>query len=89
MSIARTCKNTCKNIYAFDRTKVDDIVSNYNDVFHGIGKIDGEFHLHWKNNAVPTAYPARRILSSLREKLEEELNRMKEQGLIEKISKQN
>ncbi|KAK2701583.1 hypothetical protein QYM36_019776, partial [Artemia franciscana] len=52
-----------------------------------IGKLDGECHLYLKDDPVPTAYPARRIPSSLRGKLEAELKQMEEQGIIEKVSK--
>ena len=71
-------------MHAIDKTKTDDIISSYNDVFQGIGKLDGGCHLYLKDDAVPTAYPARRIPSSLRGKLEAELKRMEEQGIIGK-----
>ena len=52
-------------MHAIDKTKTDDIISSYNDVFQGIGKLDRGCHLYLKDDAVPTAYPARRIPSSL------------------------
>ncbi|KAK2710450.1 hypothetical protein QYM36_011843 [Artemia franciscana] len=87
LNVSKVEKSTCKDMHAIDKTKTDDIISSYNDVFQGIGKLDGGCHLYLKDDAVPTAYPARRIPSSLRGKLEAELKRMEEQGIIEKVSK--
>ncbi|KAK2719307.1 hypothetical protein QYM36_004954 [Artemia franciscana] len=87
LNVSKVEKSICKDMHAIDKTKMDDIISSYNDVFQGIGKLDGGCHLHLKDDAVPTAYPARRIPSSLRGKLEAELKRMEEQGIIEKVSK--
>ncbi|KAK2718681.1 hypothetical protein QYM36_005872, partial [Artemia franciscana] len=87
LNVSKVEKSTRKDMHAIDKTKTDDIISSYNDVFQGIGKLDGGCHLYLKDDAVPTAYPARRIPSSLRGKLEAELKRMEEQGIIEKVSK--
>ncbi|KAK2728073.1 hypothetical protein QYM36_008524 [Artemia franciscana] len=78
--------NIVKLVLNVSKTKTDDIISSYNDVFQGIGKLDRGCHLYLKDDPVPTAYPARRITSSLRGKLEAELKRMEEQGIIEKLN---
>ncbi|KAK2721692.1 hypothetical protein QYM36_003860 [Artemia franciscana] len=87
LNVSKVEKSTCKDMHAIEKTKTDKIISSYNDVFQGIGKLDGECHLYLKDDAFPIAYPARRIPSSLRGKLEAELKRMEEQGIIEKVSK--
>ncbi|KAK2715714.1 hypothetical protein QYM36_010329 [Artemia franciscana] len=87
LNVSKVEKSTCKDMHVIDKTKTDEIISSYNDFFQGIGKLHGECHLYLKDDAVPTVYPARRIPSLLRGKLEAELKRMEEQGIIEKVSK--
>ena len=86
LNVSKIEENTCNSnnsMHAFNKTKEDDIISNYKDVFQGIGKLDGECHLHMKVDVVPIAYPARTIPSSLQGKLEAELNYREEQGITE------
>ena len=70
--------------HTVNKTEVNKTVNSYKDVFQGIGKLDGGY---MKDGATPSAYPARRIPSSLQDRLEAKLYCMKVKGIIEKISR--
>ena len=59
----------------------------YPSVFSGIGKLkDHQVKLHIDKNVVPVTQPHRRIPFHLRKKLENELDRVEQQGIIEKVN---
>lgn len=59
----------------------------YPSVFSGIGKLrDHQVKLHIDKNVVPVTQPHRRIPFHLRKKLENELDRLEQQGIIEKVN---
>lgn len=62
------------------------VLSDYKDIFEGIGVIPGSCKLHLKQNAVPVVNPARRVPEALRNRLQEELNRMESNGIISKVN---
>ena len=41
--------------------------------------------MHLKDGSIPTIYPARRVPEPLKDKLQDELNRMERDGIIEKV----
>lgn len=64
----------------------DDLLSEFADVFEGIGEFPGECKIHIDPNAVPVVYPPRKIPFTLRSRLKEELDRMERQGIITKVT---
>ncbi|XP_065565957.1 uncharacterized protein LOC136030839 [Artemia franciscana] len=66
---------------------VDRILSEYEDVFQGIGKLEGEYHIHLKENCQPTVQPPKRIPISMQDQFKAELSRLETLGVIEKVSK--
>ncbi|KAK2718174.1 hypothetical protein QYM36_005478 [Artemia franciscana] len=61
-------------------------VSEYSDVFKGIGKLETECEIYLKDNATPTVHPARKIPLALKQKLKTELERLESLDIIEKVS---
>lgn len=68
-----------------DTRQSDDLLSEFADVFEGIGEFPGECKIHIDSAAVPVVYPPRKIPFTLRGRLKE-LDRMKRQGIISKVT---
>ena len=66
--------------------KIKDLVKEFDEVFHGIGKMKGvKVKLHVDPDVKPVAQKHRRVPFHLREKLEKELERLEQAGIIEKV----
>ena len=62
------------------------LLEEYNDLFHGIGKMEGvKVDLHVDRAVTPVAQPHRRVPFSVRQKLEAELEKLLEDDVIEKV----
>ena len=67
-------------------TSVDSLIAEYDDLFHGIGKLKGvQVKLHIDDQIQPVAQKHRRVPFHLREKLDTELERLEKAGIIEKV----
>ncbi len=66
----------------------DDIPSQYPELFTGLGTFKGEYKIRLKPEAYPFALNTpRNVPLPLRKKVEEELERMEQLGVISKVSK--
>ena len=66
--------------------KVDSLIKEFDDLFHGIGKMkDLKVKLHIDPSVKPVAQKHRRIPFNVREKLEKELERLERAGIIENV----
>ena len=64
----------------------EQLVHQYPNLFHGVGKLQRvEVALHIDPTITPVAQQARRIPFHLHKKVEEELEHLKQQGIIEKV----
>ena len=61
------------------------ILSEYSDVFEGIGTFEDLCSINLKENAFPTVCATRKVPFALRDKLKAEMNSMVEKGIITKI----
>ena len=67
-------------------TSVDSLIVEYDDLFHGIGKLKGvQVKLHIDDQVQPVAQKHHRVPFHLREKLDTELERLEKAGIIEKV----
>ena len=67
-------------------TSVDSLIAEYDDLFHGIGRLKGvQVKLHIDDQIQPVAQKHRRVPFHLREKLDTELERLEKAGIIEKV----
>ena len=64
-----------------------EILDEYQDVFAGLGLVDGEFHIELRDDAKPTLHPPRKIPLSLMPKFQKTLEQMTEMGVISKVNK--
>ena len=63
---------------------MEEILHNYQDRFHGMGKMDQlQVHLNINKDVTPIAQKSRRIPFHLRERVDIELKRLKEMDIIE------
>ncbi|KAK2724332.1 hypothetical protein QYM36_000994, partial [Artemia franciscana] len=67
-----------------EQTSIDE---KYKSPFEGIGRLEGECNIHLKDGSIPTVYPARRVPEALKDKLQDELNRIERDRIIEKVMK--
>ena len=69
------------------KESVDAILDEYEDIFHGIGKLkDVKVKLHIDESVKPVAQKHRRVPFHLRSKVDDELDRLLKAGVIEPVS---
>ncbi|XP_063634829.1 uncharacterized protein K02A2.6-like [Cydia splendana] len=61
-------------------------LDHYEDLFHGLGKLPGEYTISIEEGAQPSVCPVRKIPMGVRDKLQGELERMVKMGVIRKVS---
>ena len=67
-------------------SSINDLVTKYNKVFVGLGKVKTECKITLEDNAVPKICTARKVPFALKEKVRSKLNEMEQMGIIEKVS---
>ena len=66
----------------------DELYEKFPQVFDGLGKLDGEYHIDLKDDARPYAVTTpRRVPLPLMDKVKEELDKKEKQGVIARIDK--
>ena len=66
--------------------RVDQLVRQYDDLFHGPGKLKGrQVKIHIDERVQPVAQPHRRVPFHVRKQLEEQLEKDEQQGVIERV----
>ncbi|XP_053389557.1 uncharacterized protein K02A2.6-like [Mercenaria mercenaria] len=63
----------------------EEVMTNYGDLFTGIGIIPGTAKLHLKEGAVPVVNPPRRVPEAHKARLYDELKRMEDNKIISKV----
>ena len=69
-----------------DEVKEASILDEYPEVFKGLGKLPGTYHITIDPSVNPVVHPPRRVPHALKEKLQEELERMEKDEIIVKVS---
>ncbi len=67
------------------KTPKEDMISRFSECFRGMGLFPGEYHIELKADAEPVIHPPRRVPFALHNKLENELKRMLDLDVIEKV----
>ena len=62
-----------------------DVMEEYPDVFEGLGKIPGKYHITVDESVAPVVHAPRRVPHALKEKLKRELKSMEKKGIIRKV----
>ena len=74
------------NHVASKKSVHEGLCQTHPDLFRGIGKLKGvEVKLHINPSVPPVAQPARRIPFHLRKKVEQELHKLEQQDIIERV----
>ena len=64
----------------------DSVIKDYSQLFTGLGELEGEVTICLKEGATPVVHPARRVPHAIKGKLKEELDKMEETGVTEKVT---
>jgi len=64
----------------------ESMMSQYCDVFQGLGSLPGECELRLEADATPVVHPPRKVPHALRERLKEELDKMESAEVIAKVT---
>lgn len=67
-------------------TDVTSILTEYQDVFEGVGTFPESLTIKLKDSAVPVVKPPRRVPLTIRERLKRKLDSLEKNGIIEKVS---
>lgn len=67
-------------------TNVNCLLAEYDDLFHGVGKLkDFQVKLHINKSVTPASQPHRRVPFHIRKRLETELTRLEQLDINEKV----
>ena len=85
---------TCQNFELININQVNDVqekkndlLEEYEDVFMGLGLVEGEYHIDSEENAKPTIQPPRKVPLSLLPKLKETLDNLTKSGVVSKLDR--
>ena len=62
------------------------VIEAYKHFFSGLGDLGGEITIHLKENATPVVHPPRRVPHAIKQRLKEELDKMENTGVIDKVT---
>ena len=64
----------------------EDILADFQDVFQGLGCLEGEYHIVIDDSITPVQHAPRRVPIPLKQKLREKLDKMEQDDIIAKVS---
>ena len=70
-----------------DSMNNENILKEYEDVFKGLGCLEGEYHIDIDETVKPVQHAPRRVPVPLKEKLKEKIMKMEQDGIIAKVTK--
>ena len=86
LNLLQTVQQVTKQPSKSRSNEPTDLVREYNDLFHGLGKLKNyQIKLHINEDIPPVAQPHRRIPFLVRKQLEEQLQQDEKLGVIERI----
>ena len=63
----------------------ETVLTQFKDVFEGLGLFPGECTIHVDSDAIPAVHPPRRVPQALGDRVKTELDRMEELQVITKV----
>ena len=80
--------NMVSRIYAVNMQNQSshDIIQEYSEVFEGLGCLEGKYKIHTDESVRPVVHPPRKVPFAIKAKVKEELNRMQQLNVIEKVN---
>ena len=80
-------ESTKKRCLENGKTSADEeMLSEYDDVFSGVGKLPGILHVQTDEQATPVQMATRSVPEALREEVKTELDRLVEDGIVKTVS---
>ena len=67
-------------------TELNNLITEYQDIFHGIGKFPGEHSFTLRPDTEPVVHPPRRVPVALCDKVKQDLDRMVSNDIITKVT---
>ncbi|CAL8130302.1 unnamed protein product [Orchesella dallaii] len=64
----------------------DSIMKQYEDVFNGLGKLEGQYHITLNEEVKPVVHAPRSVPVSLREPVKAKLEELEKQGVISRVT---
>ncbi|XP_061178377.1 uncharacterized protein K02A2.6-like [Saccostrea echinata] len=64
----------------------EQLLTEYKDVFEGIGRLEGDYHLVVDKSIPPVVHPPRRVPLALKAQLKDELDRLENLNIIAQVS---
>ena len=68
------------------KTDTDPILEEYNDVFQGLGKLEGQYRIVTDESIKPVVHPPRRLPVAITEQVQRKLEEMAVYGIIRKVN---
>ena len=68
------------------KTGTEPLLEEYKDVFEGLGKLDGQYHIVINESIKPVVHPPRRLPVAMSDKVQEKLEEMVAYDIIEKVN---
>ena len=66
-------------------TACDPLLQEFNDVFEGLGKLEGQYSIVTDRSVKPVIHPPRRLPVALIDQVQEKLDKMVEDGIIARV----
>ena len=70
-----------------NKVNANELLSEYSDVFEGLGELAGEYHIVTDDAVKPVIHPPRRVPVPLREKVHAKLDEMVQRNIITPVTK--
>lgn len=67
-------------------TRCKKLTEKYKDVFEGLGKLPGKYHIDVDPTVKPVIHPPRKVSFALKEKLRDKLEELERRGIIETVT---
>lgn len=74
-----------KRVLSVQSDSKPKFVSEYEDIFQGLGCLPGKYEIKLKNNAVPVIHAPRKLPFAIKDRVKNKLNEMEQQGIIAKV----
>lgn len=76
---------TINTIHAIGAEVTDNLLEEYQDVFKGLGCLQGEYHIAINKEVSPVQHAPRRTPVALKERLKQKLQEMESSGIVTKV----
>lgn len=74
-----------KRVLSVQSNSTPKFVSEYEDIFQGLGCLPGRYEIKLKSNAVPVVHAPRKLPFAIKDTVKNKLNEMEQQGIIAKV----